>query len=81
MCIVRSLLYESEYKELESLTEDEKKKYTEEGLRVMAKGQFALVLLAGGQARFVVVNSSQGYSLKHQSREGQLRLWIPIPLH
>lgn len=46
----------------------------------MAKGQFALVLLAGGQARFVVVNSSQGYSLKHQSREGQLRLWIPIPL-
>ena len=48
---------------------------------MMAKGQFALVLLAGGQARFVTVSSSQGDSLKHQSRERQLRLWIPIPLH
>ncbi|KAK8833064.1 hypothetical protein WA577_004041, partial [Blastocystis sp. JDR] len=52
--------YPNEYKELESLTEDEKKKYTEEGLRVMAKGQFALVLLAGGQATRLNINRVKG---------------------
>ena len=30
----------------------------EEGLRIMAKGQFALVLLAGGQASYEVLCSS-----------------------
>lgn len=62
---------------MDTLTEEERARYMEKGLQIMADGQFALVLLAGGQVPVCFPSYSEATRLKMDMVKGNCDFGFP----